>query len=64
MLKKHKTSLFNTMALISFFLVLGSVGAMERNTVSLLQGTIQAIFFLASTALFAKLAGKLEKKVK
>ena len=54
MLKRYKTNVFSIIALVSFLLVLGSVGAMERNTVSLLQGTIQVIVFSISTVLFIR----------
>ena len=43
-------------------ILLGSVGAMELDTVTFWQGTVQAFFFMASFALFTHLAGGFEER--
>ena len=56
-MKKWRKSIFGAIAFLSFFLVLGSVGAMERYTISFEQGAVQMFGFMASFVLTAYLAG-------
>lgn len=56
----HKKKVFGSFAFIMFFLVCGTVGAVECNTISLFEGTIRAIIFLALWVLFTYLAGGFE----
>ena len=56
-MKKWRKSIFGAIALVSFFLVLGSVGAMERYTISFVQGAVQMFGFMASFVLTTYLAG-------
>ena len=61
-MKKWRKSVFGAIAFLSFFLVLGSVGAMERYTISFEQGTVQMFGFMASFALCAYLAGGFKER--
>ena len=54
--------IFSAIAFTSFFLVLGSVGAMERYTISLVQGAVQMFGFMASFGLSAYLAGSFTER--
>lgn len=51
---------FGVLSFLSFLFMLGSVGAVEQDTVPLLQGTIQMFLGLVAFALFARLAGAFE----
>ena len=53
----HKKKVFGSFAFLMFLLVCGTVGAVECNTISLLEGTIRSIIFLALWVLFTYLAG-------
>lgn len=53
----HKKKVFGSFAFLMFFLVCGTVGAVECNTISLFKGTIRSIIFLALWVLFIYLAG-------
>ena len=44
-------------AFISFFLALGSAGALEQDSIGLAQAAMQLALFLGMTALFSWLAG-------
>jgi len=59
--RRHKKNLYGTIAFVSFFIVLGSVGAMEHDTVPFWQGVGQVFFFMASFAFFTYLAGGFEE---
>ena len=61
-MKKWRKSIFGAIAFVSFFLVLGSVGAMERYTISFEQGAVQMVGFMASFALCAYLAGGFKER--
>lgn len=52
---------FEILAFVSFFLVLGSVGAMERYNISMEQGIKQLLIFLTSFVACAGLAGIMKK---
>ena len=45
-MKKWRKSIFGAIAFVSFFLVLGSVGAMETYRISFEQGVMQICVFL------------------
>ena len=55
--RRCKRAVFATLALLSFLLMLGTVGAMEHDTVPLLEGTIRSFVLLSLLALFTYLAG-------
>ena len=57
--KKLKT-LFGVFSFISFFLMLGTVGAIETNIMPLGQGAFRAFLFLVLFAVFAHLGGAFE----
>ena len=44
-------------AFISFFLLLGSVGALEHGNITMTQGIVQMLLFIGAAALFTWLAG-------
>jgi len=48
---------FGTLAFLSFFFLLGTVGAIEQNTLALGIGTVRMIFGLVGFGLFTWLAG-------
>ena len=52
-----KRRVCGTIAFISFFFLLGSVGAVEQDTISLAQGTAQMALSLGAGALFVWMAG-------
>ena len=56
-MKKWRKSIFSAIAFTSFFLVLGSVGAMETYRISFEQGVMQMFGFMASFVLCVYLAG-------
>ena len=56
----HKKKAFGSFAFLMFLLVYGTVGAVECNTISLFEGTIRSIIFLALWVLFTYLAGGFE----
>ena len=49
---------FMTLSALGFFFTLGSVGALECNNVSLLQGAVQALIGLAVCIGFGSLLGE------
>jgi len=55
-----KKRIFGALALVSFLLMIGSVGAMDCECVSVLHGCFQTSIFLASSAVCTKLAGGFE----
>lgn len=55
-------TVFGALSFASFLLILGSVGAMERNTISFWQGVVQAFLSAASFILFMYLAGGFKEK--
>jgi len=60
--RRHKKTVYGTVAFASFLLVLGSAGAMENNAISFWQGAWQSLFFTASLVLFTHLAGGFEER--
>jgi hypothetical protein len=59
--QKHKKKVFGCIAFLMFFLMYGTVGALECGTLPLFEGIIRAIIFLALGVLFTYLAGGFEK---
>jgi len=59
--QKHKKKVFGSFALLMFFLMYGTVGAVECDTLPLFEGTIGTIIFLALWVLFTYLAGGFEE---
>lgn len=57
-------TIFGTLAFISFFLMIGTVGAMDCRNISLLHGAIQGGISIFCFAVFSKLAGAFEPCVK
>ena len=45
--QKHKKKVFGSFAFLMFFLMYGTVGAVECDTLPLFEGTIRSIIFLA-----------------
>lgn len=60
LLQIHKKIVFGSFAFLMFFLVYGTVGAVECDTLSLFEGIIRSIIFLALWVLFTYLAGGFE----
>ena len=58
--QKYKKKVFGSLAFLMFFLMYGTVGAIECDTLPLFEGTIRLIIFLALWVLFAYLAGGFE----
>ncbi len=58
---KRLKKVFGSFAFLMFFLVCGTVGAIEHNTLTLFEGTIRSIIFLALWVLFTYLAGGFEE---
>ena len=58
--QKYKKKVFGSLAFLMFFLMYGTVGAIECDTLPLFEGTIRLIIFLALWVLFAYLAGAFE----
>ena len=54
---KRLKKVFGSLAFLMFFLVYGTVGAIEHNALSLFEGTVRLIIFLALWILFIHLAG-------
>jgi len=52
---------FGYFAFLMFFLMYGTVGAVECDTLPLFEGTIRSIIFLALWVLFTYLAGGFEE---
>lgn len=64
-MKKKKASTskaFGAAAVVMFFLIIGTVGAMECGNISLLAGTIRAFGFMALWAVLTYLAGGFKRK--
>ena len=54
---KRLKKVFGSFAFLMFFLIYGTVGAIEYNTLTLFEGTVRLIIFLALWILFIYLAG-------
>lgn len=52
-----KRRVCGTIAFVSFFLLLGSVGALENDSITLAQGAVQMLLTGGACALFTWLAG-------
>ncbi len=48
---------FRVLAMLAFFMVLGTVGGIEHNSITLGGGAIMAFVYLAAMTVFAKLGG-------
>ena len=59
--QKHKKKVCGSFAFLMFFLMYGTVGAVECDTLPLFEGTIRAIIFLTLWVLFTYLAGGFEE---
>ena len=59
--RKHLRTLSGSIAFAMFFLIIGTVGAVECDTLPLFEGTIRLIIFLALWVLFTYLAGGFEE---
>lgn len=59
--KRRAKSFYGAIAFLMFFLMIGTVGAVECDTVSLHTGTIRSFVFLALWVLFTYLAGGFEE---
>ncbi len=59
--QKHKKKVFGSFAFLMFFLMCGTVGAVECDTLPLFEGTIRLIIFLALWVLFTYLARGFEE---
>lgn len=59
--QKHKKKIFGSLAFLMFFLVCGTVGAIECDTVPLTGGMIRTFVFMALWVLFTYLAGGFEE---
>lgn len=55
-----KKTVFGVIAFVMFFLMLGTVGAIEQDMIPLLQGMIRTFAFMALWVLFSWLAGAFE----
>lgn len=55
--ERRRKGVCGAIAFISFFLLLGSVGALEHGNVTLTQGIVQMLLFIGAAALFTWLAG-------
>jgi hypothetical protein len=58
---KRLKKVFDSLAFLMFFLIYGTVGAVEQNALSLFEGTVRLIIFLALWVLFIHLAGGFEE---
>ena len=58
--RRHFRTLSGSIAFVMFFLIVGTVGAVECDTLPLFEGTIRSIIFLALWVLFTYLAGGFE----
>ena len=58
---KRLKKVFGSLAFLMFFLVYGTVGAIEHNALSLFEGTVRLIIFLALWVFFIYLAGGFEE---
>ena len=56
-MERRRKSVCGAIAFTFFFLLMGSVGALERGNVTLTQGTVQMLLFIGAAALFTWLAG-------
>ena len=59
--RRHFRTLTGSIAFVMFLLLIGTVGAVECDTLPLFKGTIRSIIFLALWVLFTYLAGGLEE---
>ena len=58
---KRLKKVFGSLAFLMFFLIYGTVGAVEQNALSLFEGTVRLIIFLALWILSIYLAGGFEE---
>ena len=54
---KRLRKVFGSLAFLMFFLIYGTVGAIEHDTLTLFEGTVRLIIFLALWILVIHLAG-------
>ncbi len=59
--RRHFRTLTGSIAFIMFLLIIGTVGAVECDTLPLFEGTIRLIIFLVLWVLFTYLAGGFEE---
>lgn len=59
--KKYKNTVFGTLAFLFFFMMYGTVGAMECETVSLGIGTVRSFAYMGAWVFFTWLAGGFEE---
>ena len=59
--RRHFRTLYGAIAFAMFFMIIGTVGAVECDTVPLTEGMIRAFVFMALWVLFTYLAGGLEE---
>jgi uncharacterized membrane protein YhaH (DUF805 family) len=59
--RRHLRTLSGSIAFVMFFLIIGTVGAVECDILPLFKGTIRLIIFLALWVLFIYLAGGFEE---
>ena len=59
--RRHFRTLTGSIAFIMFLLIIGTVGAVECDTLPLFEGTVRIIIFMALWVLFTYLAGGLEE---
>ena len=59
--RRHLRTLSGSIAFVMFFLIIGTVGAVECDALPLFEGTIRLIIFLALWVLFTYLAGGFEE---
>ena len=55
--KKYKNTVFGTLAFLSFFLMYGTVGAMECDTITMGAGMVRAFAYMGAWVFFTWLAG-------
>jgi uncharacterized membrane protein YozB (DUF420 family) len=58
---KRLRKVFGSLAFLMFFLIYGTVGAIEYNTLTLFEGTVRLIIFLVLWVFFIYLAGGFEE---
>ena len=55
--ERRRKNVCGAIAFISFFMTLGSVGALEHGNITMTQGILQMLLFIGAAALFTWLAG-------
>ena len=58
---KRLKKVFGSFAFLMFFLIYGTVGAIEYDTLNLFEGTVRLIIFLVLWVFFIYLAGGFEE---